>query len=140
MIHAKRRSWHPETVNSSTFCPNLAFKNRYITSKNGSIGRLFATPPLSEVGKKLGKMLKYTPTFKVLSAPLMTGIRFCDLKLKLSNRMRFSDKTLNIAISISGGFVVAVVLYTIILTTFILIKRSKKTLYYCYLSIVKTSI
>ena len=27
-------------------------------------------PPLSEIGKKLGKMLKYTPTFKVLSAPL----------------------------------------------------------------------
>ena len=27
-------------------------------------------PPLSEIGKKLGKMLKYTTTFKVLSAPL----------------------------------------------------------------------
>ena len=27
-------------------------------------------PPLSEIGKKVGKMLKYTPTFKVLSAPL----------------------------------------------------------------------
>ena len=27
-------------------------------------------PPLSEIAKKLGKMLKYTPTFKVLSAPL----------------------------------------------------------------------
>ena len=27
-------------------------------------------PPLSEIGKKIGKMLKYTPTFKVLSAPL----------------------------------------------------------------------
>ena len=26
--------------------------------------------PLSEIGKKIGKMLKYTPTFKVLSAPL----------------------------------------------------------------------
>ena len=25
-------------------------------------------PPLSEIAKKLGKMLKYTPTFKVLSA------------------------------------------------------------------------
>ena len=29
-------------------------------------------PPLSEIGKKIGKMLKYTPTFKVLSAPLTT--------------------------------------------------------------------
>ena len=29
-------------------------------------------PPLSEIGKKIGKMLKYTPTFKVLSAPLPT--------------------------------------------------------------------
>ena len=27
-------------------------------------------PPLSEIAKKLGKMLTYTPTFKVLSAPL----------------------------------------------------------------------
>ena len=27
--------------------------------------------PLSEIAKKLGKMLKYTPTFKVLSAPLI---------------------------------------------------------------------
>ena len=27
-------------------------------------------PPLSEIGKKIRKMLKYTPTFKVLSAPL----------------------------------------------------------------------
>ena len=27
-------------------------------------------PPLSEIVKKIGKMLKYTPTFKVLSAPL----------------------------------------------------------------------
>ena len=27
-------------------------------------------PPLSEIAKKIGKMLKYTPTFKVLSAPL----------------------------------------------------------------------
>ena len=29
-------------------------------------------PPLSEIAKKLGKMLKYTPTFKVLSASLLT--------------------------------------------------------------------
>ena len=57
-------------VNLSTFCPNLTFKHRYITSKNGSIGRLFVTPPLSEIAKKLAKVLKYTPTFKVLSAPL----------------------------------------------------------------------
>ena len=27
-------------------------------------------PPLTEIGKKMGKMLKYTPTFKELSAPL----------------------------------------------------------------------
>ena len=64
MIHAKRKSWHPKTVNSNTFCPNLTFKNRYITSKNGSIGRLFGPPTLSEIGKKLGKMLKYTPHFQ----------------------------------------------------------------------------
>ena len=70
MIHAKHRSWHPKTVNLKTFFPKLTFKNRYIASKNGSIGRLFVTPPLSEIGKKIGKMLKYTPTFKVLSAPL----------------------------------------------------------------------
>ena len=44
-----------------------------MTSENGPIGRLFLTlPPLSEIAKKLGKMLKYTPTFKVLSAPLCT--------------------------------------------------------------------
>ena len=28
-------------------------------------------PPLSEIVKKLGKMLRYIPTSKVLSAPLM---------------------------------------------------------------------
>ena len=39
-------------------------------------------PPLSEIGKKIGKMLKYTPTFKVLSAPLSivmnhdSGVRY----------------------------------------------------------------
>ena len=58
-------------VNLNTFCPNLTFKNRYITSKNVSIGRLFVTPLISEIAKKLGKILKYTPTFKVLSAPLI---------------------------------------------------------------------
>ena len=31
-------------------------------------------PPLSEIANKLGKMLKYTPTFKVLSAPLIGPI------------------------------------------------------------------
>ena len=31
-------------------------------------------PPLSEIPKKLGKMLKYTPTFKVLTAPLTVRI------------------------------------------------------------------
>ena len=45
MIHAKRRPWHPKTVNLKTFCPNVTFKNGYMTSKNGSIGRLFVTPP-----------------------------------------------------------------------------------------------
>ena len=64
MIHAKRRSWHPKTVKLKTFCPNLTFKNRYTTSKNGSIGRLFVAPPLSEIGKKIGKMSKYTPHFQ----------------------------------------------------------------------------
>ena len=64
MIHAKHRSWHPKTVNLKTFCPKLTFKNRYITSKNGSIGQLFVTPPLSEIGKKIGKMLKYTSHFQ----------------------------------------------------------------------------
>ena len=39
----KRRSWHPKSVNLKTFCPKLTFKNRYITSKNGSIGWLFVT-------------------------------------------------------------------------------------------------
>ena len=32
-------------------------------------------PPLSKIGKKIGKMLKYTPTFKVLSAPLCRATR-----------------------------------------------------------------
>ena len=64
MIHAKHRSWHPKMVNLKTFCPKLTFKGRYITSKNGSIGRLFVTPPLSEIGKKIGKILKYTPHFQ----------------------------------------------------------------------------
>ena len=36
------------------------------------VGFLLPPPPLSEIGKKIGKMLKYTPTFKVLSAPLHT--------------------------------------------------------------------
>ena len=36
-------------------------------------------PPLSEIAKKLGKMLKYTPTFKVLSAPLHTYYTVCIL-------------------------------------------------------------
>ena len=31
-------------------------------------------PPLTEIGKKIGKMLKYTPTFKGLSAPLIGAI------------------------------------------------------------------
>ena len=31
-------------------------------------------PPLSEIDKKIGKMSKYTPTFKVLSAPLYQAI------------------------------------------------------------------
>ena len=52
-----------KTINLNTLCPNLTFKNRYITSKNGSIGGLFVTPPFSEIAKKLGKMLKYTPHF-----------------------------------------------------------------------------
>ena len=59
-------------VNLNTFCPNVTFKNRYMTSKNGSIGRLFVTPPLSEIGKKLGKMLKYTPHFQSASVPLLS--------------------------------------------------------------------
>ena len=44
-IHPKRRSWHPKSVNLKTFCPKPTFKNRYSTSKNGSIGWLFVTPP-----------------------------------------------------------------------------------------------
>ena len=32
-------------------------------------------PQLSEIAKKLGKMLKYTPTFKVLSAPLYLHVQ-----------------------------------------------------------------
>ena len=35
----------------------------------GQLVGFFLHPPLSEIAKKLGKMLKYTPTFKVLSAP-----------------------------------------------------------------------
>ena len=35
----------------------------------GQLVGFFLQPPLSEIAKKLGKMLKYTPTFKVLSAP-----------------------------------------------------------------------
>ena len=64
MIHAKRRSWHPKTVNLKTFCPNLAFKNRYATSKNGSIGRIFVTPPVSEIGKKNRKNVEIHPHFQ----------------------------------------------------------------------------
>ena len=33
---------------------------------------LALNPPQSEIAKKLGKILKYTPTFKVLSTPLST--------------------------------------------------------------------
>ena len=50
---------HSRRVNLNTFYSQLTFKN-------GSIGRFFVTPPLSEIAKKVGKMLKYTPTFKVL--------------------------------------------------------------------------
>ena len=35
----------------------------------GQLAGFFLHPPLSEIAKKLGKMLKYTPTFKVLSTP-----------------------------------------------------------------------
>ena len=36
----------------------------------------FLLHPLSEVAKKLEKMFKYAPTFKVLSAPLRVRITF----------------------------------------------------------------
>ena len=42
-------------------------------------------PPLSEIAKKLGKMLKYTPTFKLLSAPLITLIHNSHYKIKYTN-------------------------------------------------------
>ena len=48
-------------------------------------------PPLSEIGKKIGKMLKYTPTFKVLSAPLniyvmhMSEFVFCQTQISVSH-------------------------------------------------------
>ena len=46
MIHAKHRSWAPKNGKFEDFLSKaLTFKNRYITSKNGSIGRLFVTPP-----------------------------------------------------------------------------------------------
>ena len=38
----------------------------------------FLIHPLSEIAKKLEKMFKYTPTFKVLSAPLRVRITFKD--------------------------------------------------------------
>ena len=41
-----------------------------MTSKMDQLVGFLLHPPLSEIGKKIGKMLKYTPTFKVLSAPL----------------------------------------------------------------------
>ena len=44
-IYPKRRSWHPKSVNLKIIRPKLTFKNRYITSKNGSIGWLFVTHP-----------------------------------------------------------------------------------------------
>ena len=70
-IHAKRRSWHPKMVNFKTFCPNLTFKNRYTTSKKkDQLAGFLLHSPLSEIGKNIGKISKYTPIFKVLSAPL----------------------------------------------------------------------
>ena len=64
MIHAKCRSWHPKTVNLKTFCPNLTFKNRYATSKNGSIGRLFVTPPTFRNWQKNRKNVEIHPHFQ----------------------------------------------------------------------------
>ena len=43
-------------------------------------------PPLSEIAKKLGKMLKYTPTFKALSRPLTVLIT----PDKESNKLTFA--------------------------------------------------
>ena len=51
----------PKNGKLKTFCPKLTFKNRYITSKNESIGRLFVTPPLSEIGKKNRKNVEIHP-------------------------------------------------------------------------------
>ena len=61
MIHAKRRPWHPKTVNLNTFCLNFTFKNRYMTSKNGSIGRLFVTPPTFWNWQKIRKNVEIHP-------------------------------------------------------------------------------
>ena len=87
MIQAKRKSWHPKTVNLKTFYPNLTFKNRYTTSKNGSTGRLFVTPPLSEIGKK---MSKYTPHFQ--SAFSTAATTLTDFKTKHSGKTEFLKK------------------------------------------------
>ena len=45
-------------------------------------------PPLSEIGKKIGKVLKYTPTFKVLSAPLYLSISIMDICLNSCSEKR----------------------------------------------------
>ena len=49
-------------------------------------------PPLSEIAKKLGKMLQYTPTFKVLSAPLYTSIGimiFVEILVSIKKRLGY---------------------------------------------------
>ena len=89
------RPWHPKTVNLNTFCPNVTFKNRSMTSKNGSTGRLFVTPPLSEIGKKLGKMLKYTPHFQTAfgTAVYTMYIRLSHILVTFSKNKQFRGRS-----------------------------------------------
>ena len=54
----------PKNVKFEHFFVQTLHSKIHISHKNGSIGPLFVTPPRSEIGKKIGKMLKYTPNFQ----------------------------------------------------------------------------
>ena len=47
---------------NTIFCYHSKFSDQIL---------LLHPPPLSEIAKKFGKMLKYTPTFKILLPPLL---------------------------------------------------------------------
>ena len=61
------------------------------------MARLFVTPPLSEIAKKLGKMLKYTPHFQSAFGTAATHTPTLSLSLSLSIPLYLSTHPLYLA-------------------------------------------